>query len=334
MYLLKSHPVKLLAAFILLFSIQSCNQTPKPGFWRNEQIPAGKREDFHELNKTVLADMKIDDEKHLAGSLAADLIDNLPVRHLIQQISTRLQYNDYTMLDEYYVVNKWKKVDTIINKNTGVNNYNLYYEPYAQEMYFAFLVPKTGYSNYMITLIYAKLSYGWKLANLSLGPYSVNNKNAAQFYGLALKASKEQHFSNAETFMELAHACQRPSFVWRYTADSLMTTFYHQSIDDANHQFSLPVVVSDAQIKTQPRVFDIVNQKTDNGTYPMVYYQTVVKLSDINGLKKENEALRKVIGKIIPGIDKDNDCVLFEAYNKMPNRAVSVDRYRMAWRLK
>ena len=327
----------LITLIMLAIAMQSCNQTLKPGFWRNNDIPSGKRDDLHELNKTVLADMKIDDEKHLASSMAAELLDNLAARHLIQQISTRLQYSDYTLLDEYYVVNKWtkdKQKDTIINRNTGVDSYNLYYDPYAKEMYFAFLVPKTGYSNYMITLIYAKLSYGWKLANMTVGPYSINNKNAPQFYDMALKAAKDKHYSNAETFMELAHSCQRPSFVWRYNADSLMTQFYHQCIDNANHQFSLPITVSDAQVRTQPRIFDVTNQKTDNGTYPLVSYQTVVKLSDINGLKKENEALRKVIGKIIPGIDKDNDTVLFEAYNKMPNRKESVDRYRMEWKLK
>jgi hypothetical protein len=321
---------KLILLCLAAFTLQCCHKTPKPGFWKNKEIDADHQRDFQELNKQVLTDMKIDDEKHLGDYIAKELIGSRAAMHLVQQISTRLQYEDYTMLDEYYVVNMDPKAKRafIMNKDTGDGSYILHYRPVAREMYFAFLVPKTGLSNFMITLIYAKMPYGWKLTNMGVGAYSVNNKTAPQLYKQAIEAAQQKHYSNAETFMELAHDCQYPSFVWKYKSDTSITNLYHKVIDKANKQFSLPLFMG------KITVFDVSNKKTDKGTYPMISYRTATDLKNTAAIEKENLTLRKAIGKAIPGIDKDNDTLLFCAFNKLPNSHESVDRYQMAWKLK
>jgi aminopeptidase N len=184
----------------------------------------------------------------------------------------------------------------------------------------------------MISLVYAKFDYGWKLARMNLQPYTVNNKTAPQLYALAVKANQENHYSNTETFAELANFCSTPNDYWKYEVDSQIRDLAKISIIQANKHTSFPMLIE--QIDTEPRLLYIANKRTNKGTYPMVYYETVVKLADTNAVKKENMAMRKVIGKIIPGIDQDNDHVLFSAFNKLPNTKVSVERFEMDWKLK
>jgi hypothetical protein len=57
-------------------------------------------------------------------------------------------------------------------------------------------------------------------------------------------------------------------------------------------------------------------------------------LKNIAGLQKENDEIKKVIGKVIPGIDKDKKFVYFDAFNEWPRFDRSVDRYEMIDKLK
>jgi len=61
----------------------------------------------------------------------------------------------------------------------------------------------------------------------------------------------------------------------------------------------------------------------------MIYYQSSINLNDTAAIKKENAAIKRVIGKLIPGIDKDNDYLLYTAFNKLPNSKESVERYEI-----
>jgi hypothetical protein len=61
---------------------------------------------------------------------------------------------------------------------------------------------------------------------------------------------------------------------------------------------------------------------------------STVKLKNTTGLQKENDDIKKVIGKVIPGIDKDKKFVYYDAFNEWPRYDRSVDRYEMIDKLK
>jgi hypothetical protein len=73
---------------------------------------------------------------------------------------------------------------------------------------------------------------------------------------------------------------------------------------------------------------------TPEGVFPMVYYKSTIKLQDTAALRKENENIKKVIGKAIPGIDQDKKYVFYDAHNEWPRFDRSVDRYDMPDKLK
>jgi len=317
---------KLLTLFTVVILLQSCTQS-KPGWWKNEQISSGKREDFHQLNTVALKCLKDDNYKFLKTLVSKELMESNYTIRQAESISNRLNANDYTLFDEYYAINKWKSADTIINKVVNKNSYNLYYGGVAREMYLAFFLPKNGNNKWMITLIYAKFNYGWKISQMDVEPYTINGKTAPELFDLAKQEQAKNYYSNTETTMELAGLCSRPNDFWLYTNDTQINEFRHQSLTEANQHIKVPLVIDG--VSSHPRIFRIATEKTAQGTYPMIYYQTSVNLTNIDAIKKEHEAIKKVIGKLIPGIDKDNDYLIYTAFNKLPNSSESVDRYEI-----
>ena len=181
------YPFTLFCLLLLAFVLPGC--TPKSGAWKNEQIDPGKREDFHELNDKVFSAAKANDLIRAKLFMSKELIENTYTRRSVEIAGNHLNDNNYKLLDEYYVVNKYKDADTIKLNKRGINSYSLTYPGTAREMYIAFYVPTHGDKKYMITTIYAKYDYGWKLNDLDLNPYTINGKTAPELYKLA----KEQY---------------------------------------------------------------------------------------------------------------------------------------------
>jgi len=60
-------------------------------------------------------------------------------------------------------------------------------------MYLSFFIPRTGDNKYMISVIYAKYDYGWKISKLDLAPYTINGKTAPELYNLAKEKSGKNY---------------------------------------------------------------------------------------------------------------------------------------------
>jgi len=318
------------AFFVLVPILLSCNQPQKPGVWADNQINADIKDEVHKLNDQVFKDLKIDDNKHLRFSLSKDLLDNKYIISEFSYVHNALNHNDYLPFKEYYVVNKWRSRDTITSSNQGINNYSLYYPGTEKEMYIAMFLPKNGNNKMMLTATYCKFDYGWKLAKLNLGYYTTNGMTSPELFNVAQDKFKKNYLFDAVTTMTLATGME-PNDYWQYPRDSLMITFYHKIIDMANQKFKFPLPIS--QVSGSPHIFRISNQKMSYGTYPCIYYVTNIKLKDTVAIKKENANIRKAIGQVIPGIDKEKDYLFYSAFNEMPHVNKYVDHFDMTDKL-
>jgi len=310
--------------FILALVLQACSGSGKPGYWVNNQIDSGKREELHKLNNQVFKDIKTEDHLHLKSMLSKELLDKSYLYRQVATISSYLNKNDYTLFKEYYVVNKWRDEDTIKAQGSGINSYSLYYTGLAKEMYMVFYLPKTGISKKMITASYCKYDYGWKLAKLDLELYCMNGKTAPELYNMAKDKMQKNYLSDAVSTMELAYNCLTPSYVWKYPEDSLMRDFNNKLVEQANEKFTFPFMIR--ELPTHPQIFRVFNQKMpDDVYYPMIYYISSIPLKDTAAVRRENTALKKVIGKVIPGIDKEKKYLYYGAFNQLPSIKVAVD---------
>lgn len=320
-----------LPAFLLVIFLQSCEPTV-PGSWKNENIDKSNREKFHKLNDELFKLLKVNDEKQLENIMSKDFIENNYKSRLIELVSNRVKTADYNLLDEYYAVNRYKDIDTIKTGTTGINSYTLTYLGATHEMYMAFFVPRNITNKYMITAIYCKYDYGWKLTQLELNQYTINGKTAPELYQQAKESYNKNYLIDALNISASAFSCTRPSGIWKYDHEDEFTSFYNMLLKKSGEQYKFPVTIK--QVTTQPRIFRIFNQTTPDGDFPMIYYLSSIKLKDTSAIRRENENIKKVIGRTLPGIDKDKKYVLYSAFNELPSGIKTVEHVDMSTRLK
>lgn len=321
-----------LFSFLLIASIFVSCKPHEPGTWKNDKIESGTRDDFHKLNDQVMAGLKANDHLKMDALLSRDLLQSTGRLRLIELCSNHLKDGTYELIDEYYVVNKDRSATKIQSLNEGIKNYSIGYQPENPEMYLAFFAPKDIPNKYLISVIYSKYSYGWKISHLEVSPYTFNGKTAPELFELAKEMYAKKYLLDALTNAQLAQSCAVPCDGWSYPDEVDIHNFGTKVIDEINKKYVFPFSVT--QVPTRPLIFSVTTQQTPEGSYPVVYYKSIVKLKDIKGLQKENDNLQKVIGKIIPGIDQNKKYVYYDAFNEFPKYTTSVDRYEMIEKLK
>ncbi len=321
---------KLVAPLCLVFLIQACSP-PKPGTYKNDEISSGKRSDFHNLNTTALKYIKANSLKELQLMMSKEMIDNSGNERQVERMSNRLTDNDYDLVEEYYVVAKHKGDDSVAASGTDVNRHKLKFNVAVQEMYFAFFAPKKSDNKYMISLVYSKLSYGWKITKLGLGEYTANGKTGPELAKLAKEEYDKKYLISAANNMQLALSCLNPSPVWEYADTAATDRFYDQVFKEAGKKNRYPIVLT--QLPTRPMVLSVSMQRNDTWSAPNVWYMTHISIKDTNEVKKENLEVRKQLSKLLPGIDKDNKYVTYTAFNEFPTASKSVDRFEMTDKL-
>jgi hypothetical protein len=316
---------KILSLLMLIVLLQACGD--KPGTWVNGHISPGKRDDFHKLNTEALQYIKIDDMNHLTLLMSKELGEENYTNHTVDMISNALKANDYILMDEYYIVRDSTKSDTVDTRSPASSkiSYNVRYSNAVGARYIAFFVPKTGLSKSLISLIYTKYDYGWKISSLNVAPYTINGKTAPELFEQAKKQLANNYLVSAVNTAQLATMCLKPAEIWEYDQAGDINKLYGNVAGLANAKYSFPFVL--AQVSTHPKIISIINQSNDGGDYPEIYYVSSIKVADTNAIKKENLEVRKAIGTAMPGIDKDNKYLLYSVSNKVPSSTVNTPRF-------
>jgi len=264
---------------------------------------------------------------NLAILMSKELGESNYTNRIVDQLSYALKNDEYTLMDEYYIVRDSTKSDTVTTRSP-VNSkevYSLRYGNAFGSRYIALFVPKTGLSKSIISLIYYKYDYGWKISDLNIGPYTINNKTAPQLYELAKKQFAANHLASAVNTAQLATMCLQPAEIWQYDQADDISKFFTNLAGLANSKYTFPFVLN--QVNTRPRIISIINQTNDGGSYPKIYYISSINVADTDALKKENLEIRKAIAVAMPGLDTDNKYLLFSVSNKSPSATTSTPRF-------
>jgi hypothetical protein len=326
----KQFPFKLFGFLILILTLQGCGPD-KPGIYRNEQIKSGKRDDFHALNALLFDGLKANDAKRLGTIMAKEFIDDRSKFRTVELLSNRVKENNsYDLLDEFYIINDMKG-HTISVNDRGINNYKVDYDTLSREMYIAFFVPKANANRWMITATYCKYEYGWKLNKLDINKYTINGKTAPELFKSAKEEYAKNYLVDATNAAELALDCLKPSTGWQYPEEKDVSKFYDQAKDRLDKKYDFPYALK--QVNTQPQIFRVFNQNGPDGVFPIVYYLSDINLKDTVALKRENANIKKVIGNVMPGINKDKKYVFYSIFNQMPDGTRTFDHYDLTDKL-
>ncbi|MEO6851343.1 MAG: hypothetical protein ABI203_03630 [Mucilaginibacter sp.] len=321
-----------LCCISIVFALPGC-APDKPGIYCNEQIKAGKRSDFRDLNAKLFEGLKANNANKLEGIMSQEFINDPTKLRQIELLSNRLKEADYDILDEFYIINNPKDKNTIKVTDRGINNYDLHYDTLTHEIYIVHFIPKKNAVRYMITAVYGKYDYGWKVNKFDLNKYAINGKTAPELFKLAKERYAKNYLVDADDIMGQAIDCARPENEWKYKEEKEISAFSNKLDGKVNKKYNFPYTIT--QVRTQPEIFRVENQKTPDGVFPMIYYLSDIKLADTIALKKENKSIQKVIGTVMPGIDKDKKCVLYSVFGLMPDgtRGKSFDHFDITDRL-
>ncbi|GGB19885.1 hypothetical protein [Mucilaginibacter rubeus] len=329
---LYQNTIKLIPFALLAISLQSCIK--QPGAWRNDRIPGGKRDDFHKLNEQLLHDLRTGNSDDISNMESREMLDDKSNLRQIDLVGNAVKTADYDIYDEYYIVNKHRSTDTIGNPSAGINSYKMIYNGITHEMYMALFLPKDKNlpNQEMITALYAKYDYGWKLTSVNVNTYKINGKTAPELYELGKKKYNKQHFADARLTLELALQCTAPNDYWQYEHDTDAGKLFQDAAEATVKQYRFPVVIDG--VAGEPRVFRIGNQKNSHGWFPVIFYTTKVNIADTNAVKSENMQIGKVINKLLPGITEDKDYIFYSACSKLPLGAARVEHFDITDKLR
>jgi hypothetical protein len=321
--------IKSLTLLTLIIALQSCNLTPlKPGIWKDDKIDADKRKDFHAMNDQLLKNIKTGDADAIENMLSKDLLGKAGYKRTIELIGNHMKEGDFSLNEEYYTVNNVKDGTF---KNPDTDSLDLDYAAVAKEMYMAFLVPKAPLNKYMVTVVYGKFDYGWKIDKLEIQKYTENGKGTVALYQQAIDQLNKGYLIDASNSMAMAHDCGNPSEELKPLFNETMHVFYGKLIAALNNRYKYPLAIEG--VSTKPHIFRVDNQVVNGGTYPAVCYLTSYDLRDTVAIKKENEQVKKVIGKVLPGIDKDKNYMIYSVYHQKPEMTSNAYSYDITVKL-
>ena len=315
---------------LLLAALTLSGCIEKPGSYINAQISAGKRDDFHAMNQQALKYIKSDNMDTLGYQLSKELLEDAATLRKVELISNQLKSNDYSLYDEYYLVKDTTNADSttrILSPNRGANSYRLAFTAPPGETYIALFMPTKGDNKDVITLMYYKYAYGWKVSEMDMGTYTLNGKTAPEFYEFAKAEFAKKYMVNALNALQLANACLKPSQFWQYADEDKIAAHYTNLLDTANSSYKFPLVLT--QIATHPKILTEIVESQGGRTYPVVTYLSSIKLQDTVAIKKENESIRAVLTTLMPGINKDKKMLMYSAYNEKPSAEKSVPHFDM-----
>lgn len=314
--------IKLLGLFAP-FILQSCS--PEIGVWKDDQIKSGQRDEMHELNAAVFKAVAENNDKKFGNYLSADMLQDYYRNKLFASVLGVTRKDSFKLATEFYIMNKYTGADTI-KAGSGKERYSMIYQGDPQEMYIATFLPQKKTPNqYMITFYYGHYNYGWKIKDIDVAPYTLNSKTAPQIYEKAKQAYASKDLFAAANIMQLAQSCSRPNLTWKYDCEEEMYEFAARVLQEANTGYKFPMEV--ASVSSHPLLLRIYNNTYDNGTFPNICYITKLNLKDAAALERENAEIRKNINKLLPGIEKHTDYVVYSVYNKIPDSHAVLEHY-------
>lgn len=331
MKLIKSNLFKYFSFLLIISILSACEQEQAPGTYKNAAIPVSKKEKFHELNDQFLKSIKANNLDDAKNMMSKELLDDNSINRTMDLISIQSKAGNYKVLDEYYLVAKTDEPGSlVINADAkGDDAYTVQYnQSSTKENYIAFLIiPKEKANQWLITAIYGKYNYGWKLNKIDIGLYAINGKSAPELYKLAKAQFAKGYWVDAAQNMIAAQRCFHPNGQWQYAKENAMNQFFYDTQSKAGTKYHFPFTIS--EVASKPKVFRITTEDTDDGTFPMIDYVSAININDTTALKKENTAIKKVIGKYFAGVDKDKKYVLYTAFDDIPGRKKNVQKFEL-----
>ena len=298
------------------------------GNW-NDHIDKVEREKIKVLNSRIIDALAENNPSKLKEVFSDELEKKAgsEIGKFVETVHENFKPKDYSILDEYLENSSAiGTTGTAMKGVSGESDYKISYPVLTKDTYISLLINNGSAKSELVTCIYGKYGSDWKLTVLRIGDYSYFGKTAIDFYKQAKVNYEKGNLVDAANDIVMIQRTATPAGdMFHYQNADAMAAFANKAWAEANAKFVFPIKVE--EIKTSPQILNFSPTPMAEGIFPTVGYLSKINLKDTVSLKKENDELKKVIGKILPGIDKEKKYVFFKAYNEIPNGKTPVESY-------
>jgi len=106
-------------------------------------------------------------------------------------------------------------------------------------------LPKNGQNKYLISIVYSKLDYGWRITWLEVEPYTFNGETCPELFNKAKVAYNKGYLIDAVNKAALAVTGNQPMSAWQYAVQDGLQYFYNRIIALANEKYHFPYVLNE-----------------------------------------------------------------------------------------
>ena len=294
----------------------------------NDHIDPKEREIIKTLDDKIIDALAQNNTAKLKEVFSEDLQKKSgpDLEQFVAMVQDLFKEKNYTILDEYLENSSAIGTTAVTTKGMSEEDYKIKFPVLTKETYISLLVNNGSHKSQLLTCIYGKFGSEWKLTVLRVGDYSFFGKTAIDFYKQAKINYEQGKLIDAANDIMMARKTARPADDnFHYQNEEKMSAFADKILQEANAKFLFPIKVG--QIKTNPQILNFSPTPMTEGIFPTVAYLSQINLKDTVALKKENDELQKMIGILLPGIDKGKKYVFFRAYNEVSGGKISNDSY-------
>lgn len=318
-------------AVLFCLILQSCGPS-KPGFYKTDDMGFMQKRTLHGLNNELLIALKngVPDaqEKLMSQEYIDDRVNRMKVS---AEATIRMKWGDYALHSEYLVIAAADTGNTKVKeRDMGINNFNLQVPTRTKEMYVAQFTTNAPQS-WMLTAIYSKLDYGWKIDALEISPYTENGKTAPELMVYAKDLLKKGAYLDANNAMACAANCMQPSAYMNYVNQKEIMDYVNVAGEAVSSHQPLPIPL--AEIATRPEIWRVTIERNKEGAFPNINYISTINLLDTVALKKENLDVQKAMPGAMAGIEKNNKYIYYTIYNKGAKGVPIADHYDLRQKL-
>lgn len=307
--------------FVFSFSVSCNGGITKQEITQNDKIDPKVKKELDNTTQQIYTYLKENNYEPLSQLFSDTLQQRVGPefsQKFMPQIQKVIRGRAFRIFDEYYIRNGNNKDTVKFSSGKGDGAYSVKMMTLAPETFISFIVSGDSLNEVMITLIYVKEKGKWKVDNLMGEDYSLNNKNATQQYRLAQQLTQNNNLMDAVNVMALATHCLYPAGgLIKFKEGNHLTSFSDSLGSSVKALFPFPYTVT--AVSTQPKVFNIHYEVVNHKLAPMIMYLSDIDVKDTVALGKENEQMQQHIGSTFPGMNKNNETLLYRAYNIMPN---------------
>ncbi len=318
--------VLLFSTFLLQYSCTTFMERA----WLNENIPADTRDEMDDQIKKLINIFQQQTPEKFEAICHPDLWAKIKneAADYVKMISPTISFDQLVYHNNMYKTNSPSKESNSVFSGMGDADYSIFYENKGAETFVSTGYFKNDTIQTAMTATFCKIAEGWKLTNLHFGNLSYYHQDAPSLFQEGKVLFEKGHLMDASIKFALLGDVLKPGGKnWVYHKEEEMIKYANEAGQQTIDTYTFPITID--KIPSLPKIMGFSSTFGENSVRPLIDVQTSIPLNDTTKISIECDAIHAMIGTIFPGVDLNNEHIVYSAYNEVEEGAKEALTYTM-----